>query len=562
MLNANKIRFVQKLLLQIMLFIFLITQISLAQWYQQNSGTTNSLRGVFFTGPMIGFSVGGLGSILKTVDGGLNWLPQNSGTYNFLASVYFVDANIGWVCGQNGIIKKTTDGGYSWVAQSSGTSNPLWSIYFVNSNTGWAVGDTGTVVRTSNGGANWSLQTNLISDDFLSVYFNDSNTGWAVGDAGWVFKTTDGGMTWIISQVGPWWLHSVYFTSSNTGYAAGYSGTILKTDNAGSSWAPYSTDTTAGFLEVCFVNSDNGWAVGENGIIYNTTNAGQSWNLQASGTLKKLFSVFFTDQNNGWAVGNDGIILKYGDVLNEASSYKNNLNLPISDFNTTEDIITINLENFNLLSRTLVGGKVFIDTVLHSSDSDLEFMLTHNGVIDTIIYKVGGSGDNFISTQLHDAAFTPIANGSAPFTGEFQPSFPLSKFGGLDPNGEWKLSIYDGITGNTGVLKAWGIELIFLNTTDMNEGGTYHPEGITLYQNYPNPFNPSTIISYQLPVGGIVLVKVYDILGNEIATLVDEYKPAGKYDVKFNASSLSSGVYFYQLKAGEFIGSKKMLLLK
>ncbi|MBK9098681.1 MAG: T9SS type A sorting domain-containing protein [bacterium] len=88
------------------------------------------------------------------------------------------------------------------------------------------------------------------------------------------------------------------------------------------------------------------------------------------------------------------------------------------------------------------------------------------------------------------------------------------------------------------------------------------PTEYALEQNYPNPFNPSTVISYQLPINGDVTLKVYDILGNEIATLVNEYKPAERYEVEFTAAALPSGVYFYQLKAGNFIETKKMLLLK
>jgi len=83
-----------------------------------------------------------------------------------------------------------------------------------------------------------------------------------------------------------------------------------------------------------------------------------------------------------------------------------------------------------------------------------------------------------------------------------------------------------------------------------------------LEQNYPNPFNPTTKISWQLPVSGWQTLKVYDVLGNEVATLVNEYRPAGSYEVEFDASNLSSGVYFYQLKAGSFIEAKKMILLR
>jgi hypothetical protein len=95
------------------------------------------------------------------------------------------------------------------------------------------------------------------------------------------------------------------------------------------------------------------------------------------------------------------------------------------------------------------------------------------------------------------------------------------------------------------------------------------PTEFALAQNFPNPFNPSTKISWQTPVGSWQTLKVYDVLGNEIATLVDEYKPAGRYEIELNSHSglsgikdLPSGVYFYQLKAGEFINTKKMILLK
>ncbi len=83
-----------------------------------------------------------------------------------------------------------------------------------------------------------------------------------------------------------------------------------------------------------------------------------------------------------------------------------------------------------------------------------------------------------------------------------------------------------------------------------------------LYQNYPNPFNPTTVISYQLPAFSNVTLKVYDILGNEVATLINEPKEAGFYEVELDASALSSGVYFYILRTNEFISSKKMVLLK
>jgi len=90
------------------------------------------------------------------------------------------------------------------------------------------------------------------------------------------------------------------------------------------------------------------------------------------------------------------------------------------------------------------------------------------------------------------------------------------------------------------------------------------PQQYSLSQNYPNPFNPTTKIKFTIPVGTrrAVSLQVYDVLGNKVATLVIEEKPAGTYEVKWDASRFSSGVYFYQLKAGSFIETKKMILLR
>ena len=111
---------------------------------------------------------------------------------------------------------------------------------------------------------------------------------------------------------------------------------------------------------------------------------------------------------------------------------------------------------------------------------------------------------------------------------------------------------------------------LFQETTDIDDRNLASvPDEFNLYQNYPNPFNPTTIINYNIPSvistegrNLRVQLKVYDVLGNEVAMLVDEYKPAGVYEVEFNASSLSSGVYFYQLRADKHLETKKMTLIK
>ncbi len=125
----------------------------------------------------------------------------------------------------------------------------------------------------------------------------------------------------------------------------------------------------------------------------------------------------------------------------------------------------------------------------------------------------------------------------------------------ISPNG----FLYAG-TRNKGVFRS------VLPATSMEETNQYLPQNFMLSQNYPNPFNPNTKISWQSPVNRHQTLKVYDVLGNEVATLVDEYKPSGRYEIEWDASSgirnLASGIYFYQLKAGDFIETKKMLLLR
>jgi DNA-binding beta-propeller fold protein YncE len=106
------------------------------------------------------------------------------------------------------------------------------------------------------------------------------------------------------------------------------------------------------------------------------------------------------------------------------------------------------------------------------------------------------------------------------------------------------------------------IDLIDLETTDVEYEKSSTPGGFQLEQNYPNPFNPSTTISYSIPKKDFVSLKVYDVLGNEIATLIEEEKPAGKYEIEFNAVELTSGIYFYRIITGSFVETKSMILLK
>jgi hypothetical protein len=125
----------------------------------------------------------------------------------------------------------------------------------------------------------------------------------------------------------------------------------------------------------------------------------------------------------------------------------------------------------------------------------------------------------------------------------------------LDVNGEASYSLMDH--QNTFNGEKLAKEQAFDLTAEMQLPSVY-----ALSQNYPNPFNPSTVINYDIPQDSRVTLKVYDMLGQEVATLVDDFKTAGRYNITFNASHLSTGVYIYQLRAGDYVSVKKMSFVK
>ncbi len=182
---------------------------------------------------------------------------------------------------------------------------------------------------------------------------------------------------------------------------------------------------------------------------------------------------------------------------------------------------------------------------------------------DNIINSIEPQFVNYASYNFHPANNSNIFNAakySIPnFLGTDKPARPLI------PSGNFNNSIprdYDGRTrSGTNPPGAF----VSSNATSIkNSSDDIIPRNFWLGQNYPNPFNPSTVISYQLPVAGYVTLKVYDVLGKEVATLVNEYKQAGTYNSQFSIlnSKLSSGIYFYRLMSGSFAETKKLILLK
>jgi subtilisin-like proprotein convertase family protein len=217
----------------------------------------------------------------------------------------------------------------------------------------------------------------------------------------------------------------------------------------------------------------------------------------------------------------------------------------------------------SMVLPALYDVTVLVGNVTHSSVQDLSFTLTHEGLHDTLIYRVDGAGgENFEGTFLNDVLGRPFEGASAPFSGVYQPYHPLSTFVGADPAGTWILTVTDHAAGNDGLLEDWSLLLSFTGTTDVRPEPGVLPIRAGLSQNYPNPFNPHTVIGFSIPEAGRVTLKVYDLLGREVSTLVDHVKAPGIYEVGWDATGQSSGVYYYQMRVDNVIQTRKMVLVR
>jgi len=286
-----------------------------------------------------------------------------------------------------------------------------------------------------------------------------------------------------------------------------------------------------------------------------------TWNPAAAGNYTlRIYHALAVDENRlNDTVTTTVNVSPAGTIILQTGICRNGLNKNILDPPNPGvwDTITVNIPTaFNVVD---VNCK--IDTVIHTWDGDMNFTLAHLAATVGIISAVGGSGDNFIGTYLNDSATTPIASGTAPFTGNFQPSAALSAFNNNPTNGTWILHIQDNAGGDTGYLRAWCLYITYQGLL----GGVHTveiPNYYSLSQNYPNPFNPTTTIKYGIPKAGNVTLKIYDLLGREVTTLVNESKQPGVYTADFNATNMASGIYLYKIESGDYSAVKKMMLIK
>jgi photosystem II stability/assembly factor-like uncharacterized protein len=540
-------------------------------WEIISQGYTDHLSGIdfdIFTD--YGYAVGNNGLILKTTDAGNTWLSEDSGTNYDLYDVealytcsYFDPDAV--VVGEYGTVRLSYSG--NWQQKNILTTDKLYDIYLAGF-TGqmFVAGEWGRIWKTTNYGDNWSLKHENTSYHLHAIDFGTSQTGYAAGMSGALLKTTDDGETWFDISPGSMYSFRGIDFRYGRGWVVGLNGVIFRTTDGGETWIETLPKVTYETLnKVKFVDENRGWIVGDNGTILITSDGGENWYIQDSPSNGYLTSANFPENGIGWICGWDGAILHTtdggGTIVFEIYE-RDALNLFIPDPGEVSDIIDVSINPGYLDDYTLSGVTVIIDSVLHSDVSELLFLLTHNGITDTLITVSEIADTNILHCSLADAADVFISEGEPPYEGSYKPHNPLSVFSGMDPNGIWTLKVVDMVSGNSGILQSWGLKLFFDNPTSVESDYTVVPQKFEVYQNFPNPFNPSTTIRWQQPESGFVTLTIYDVLGREVTTLVNEELSAGKHEIIFESLSFSSGVYFYQIRAGNFIQTKKMILLK
>jgi photosystem II stability/assembly factor-like uncharacterized protein len=529
-------------------------------WMVKSDNHSNSLRSIYFTDENTGYAVGSTyvpgwnHCILKSTDGGNSWSYVSIGTnLGWLNAVFFVNQDTGWVAGTGTDFRKTTDGGLSWIDQSLGlygSDETLNSIDFVNNNIGWVVGGNGIIFKTTDSGNSWLCKSNLVTTaDLNSVFFTDIQFGWIAGEDGTILHTTNSGSNWV-KQSGPSTsdINSIYFIDKNLGWCAGVG--LLKTTDGGSSWSSH--HTYANLNSVYFVDSNNGWAVGKAGMLLKTTNGGENWFIKSSGTSEDLCSIYFIDSDIGWILGRNSFYVPgYGWFYDRRI---------MKSYNGGESW-------YYIYTHSYFGNNISV--------GDIYFIDQNTGWVCNPNYpliKTTDGGNSWVEMNYEGGRTIQFINSDIGWiAGNEEGEIKKSTDGGLN----W-------INQSTGVTVRLN-SIFFLDESTgwaVGANGTIlstlfgssvedfeNPNEFLLSQNYPNPFNPATTITYQIPQREFVTLKVYDILGREVATLVNEEKPAGSYEVEFNSHSvegrnLTSGIYFYQLNAGGYSETKKMILLK
>jgi len=257
-----------------------------------------SINGIDFPSEQTGYALtggleSGVGTILKTIDGGDTWFKLDTSFNAFnMNAIDFITNDIGYICGTN--LYSTFDGGASWTCRITGSWDYCYhSVSFNSLQTGVVVGEKGHFMRSTDLGQSWIQVAGIPNINYMAVLFADENTVFAAGPST-LLKSTDAGATWTTISTA-YSLQALWFTSPNTGFGVGRDGLIIKTTDGGVSWNKMNSTTTENLWAVHFYDADTGYVAGGtqtiSGFVLKTTDGGNTWHEQFIPTWYPLYAI-------------------------------------------------------------------------------------------------------------------------------------------------------------------------------------------------------------------------------------------------------------------------------
>jgi len=292
-----------------------------------------------------------------------------------------------------------------------------------------------------------------------------------------------------------------------------------------------------------------GLPYGGGGVFRCSVDSSTWYNVKSNMNDGAHFQSIFVYGSNIY-VGNDG----RGGIFHSSDNGTNwtTINNGLRSDSTNFSVIAVNGSNI-FAGTTAISYWTSVVTpkgIYHSTDNGASWNTSNNGLPGTNITDIVISSSSVIAATDSNGIFLSEDNGAS-WT-PCNDGLPNPYISSLAINDNY---VYAGLLG--GIWRRPLSEVV-----SVEEQNSPLPKNYSLEQNYPNPFNPSTTINYGLPVSGFASLKIFDMLGREVKILINERQEAGSHAITFNATNLPSGVYFYQLKAGSYTETKKLVLLK
>jgi photosystem II stability/assembly factor-like uncharacterized protein len=572
--------------LSTILFLYPITTYSQLGWENVSLSTYENLNSVSFPSVSIGYIGGNIGKIWKSTNTGYTWSSLAFPNTSNILLVYFLNDLTGFASSQLGLYK-TTDGGATWSPGTTPSSYRIISMSFTSPTNGWA-GDTyGNILSTTNGGSSW-VQRYLSPGYSTRVFFINDTYGWSVDTYGYLLRTTNGGTNFVSLRIATDTLSGIHFISSTIGYVVGDSGKVLKTTTGGTSWTLLNSGTTAK-LKSIYVESPVKLDIADDGgNILQSADGGFSWETQfiSPNALNQI--TFAPASSAGWVVGNVGTLAhRVNPVVNVCVGSGTTLaGYPFYTYYDDSRTDMLYLASEIVAAGGGVAGSIskigwIFDSVssqvmngfnIKMQNTSLTTLSGFTSTNWTTVYSgtyTAVQGFNYLDLQTPFAysqgsnLLIEVCFNNATWT--YNSVVYSTSKPGMTYHGHADLVTTDGcISITTGQVYNNRPNICFITSPVTGNGNTNVnlPKEYKLCQNYPNPFNPVTKIKYDIVKSGNVNLKIYDILGKEVAALVNEQLQPGTYEIEWNASSFSSGVYFYKLTSGVFTDTKRMLLIK